>query len=58
MIEIQLQWSLGIYKHRGTPGVGLWHPDTPENRQILEAVRDAGNETFGPGTHWIAERNA
>lgn len=58
MIEIQLQWSRGIYKPKGTSGAGLWHPDTPENRRILEAVRDAGNDVFGPGTHWIAERLA
>ena len=59
MNEIQLRWEVGS---RQSPpeksGAGLWHPDTPENRVTLEAVRDAGNETYGDGTHWIAERRA
>lgn len=57
MKEIQLRWmvSRGAMRKRG---FGIWHPDTPDNRKTLEAVRDAGNETFGDGTHWIVEREA
>ena len=58
MIEIQLRWLVGSPDAPVKRGVGIWHPDTPENREALEAVRDAGNDTFGPGTHWIVERTA
>ncbi len=58
MIEIRLRWTKGQSKETGTPGVGLWHPDTPENRETLRIVMWAGNETFGEGTHWIEEREA
>ena len=58
MIEIQLRWLVGNPDAPTKSGVGLWHPDTPDNREMLEAVRDAGNETFGAGTHWIVERTA
>ena len=52
MIEIQLRWLVGSPDAPVKRGVGLWHPDTPDNREALEAVRDVGNETFGAGTHW------
>jgi hypothetical protein len=59
MKEIRLRWSAGMSKEDGTPGIGgLWHPDTPENRETLEQCMAAGNETYGPGTHWIEEREA
>lgn len=59
MTEIQLRWL--VVDDSGEPrksGVGLWLPESPENRETLELVRDAGNETFGDGTHWIVERIA
>lgn len=67
MKEIRLRWSQDIATDdeqltvEGVPahhGAGLWHPDTPENRQALEQVRKAGNETYGADTHWIEEREA
>ena len=37
---------------------GLWFPDTPANRELLNTVLDCGEEAFGTGTHWIEERQA
>ncbi len=37
---------------------GLWHPDTPENRETLIIVMESGNESYGPESHWIEERQA
>lgn len=59
MNEIQLRWEVGTSKQPPHKvGAGLWHPDTSQNREMLEIVRDAGNETYGAGTHWIADRRA
>lgn len=37
---------------------GLWHPDPPENRETLIIVMESGNESHGPDSHWIEEREA
>jgi hypothetical protein len=37
---------------------GLWHPDTPENRETLTVVMESGNEFYGPDSNWIDERKA
>jgi hypothetical protein len=37
---------------------GLWHSDTPENRETLIIVMESGNESYGPDSHWIEERQA
>ena len=59
MQEIRLRWSEGFREEDGSPkDGGLWHPDTPENRETLELLMESGNETYGPGTHWIEEREA
>jgi hypothetical protein len=59
MQEIRLRWSKGFRKDDGSPNDGgVWHPDTPENRKTLELVMESGNETYGPGTHWLEEREA
>lgn len=60
MAEIRVAWSLiGRTDPTGRPiQAGLWHPDNNENRRTLQAVVDAGNETYGLGTHWIEEREA
>ena len=38
------------------PGGGVWHPDTPGNREALNTIAEAGNRNYGAGTHWIVER--
>ncbi len=59
MIEIQLRLEVGSRERPPHKvGAGLWHPDTPANREELEILRDAGNQIYGKGTHWIAERQA
>lgn len=37
---------------------GLWHPDTLENREILTIATESDNESYGPNSHWIEERQA
>ena len=39
------------------PGGGVWHPDTPGNREALNTIAEAGNRAYGAGTHWISERS-
>lgn len=60
MKEIRLRWSIvGRESIIDEPiQAGLWFPDTPENRRDLEIIAEAGNHTYGPGTHWIEEREA
>ena len=46
---VRLEWRMG-----GESGHGDWfHVD---DRPMLEAHVIAHNRTYGPGTHWIAER--
>lgn len=56
--QIRVCWS--IIGRTGTDGLpnngGIWHPDTPEFRRDLQIVAESGNEAYGPGTHWIEER--
>jgi hypothetical protein len=60
MIEIRVAWSItGRMNSRGIPiQAGLWFTDTPDNRRDLEAIAEAGNHTYGAGTHWVEERRA
>jgi len=63
MQEIRLRWSKGIERKLSDPiertqGAGLWFPDNPENRSLLETIRECGVNAFGEGTHWIEERQA
>lgn len=60
MTEIRVAWSVaGRTDQTGRPiQAGIWHPDNAENRRTLQAIVDAGNETYGPGTHWIEEHEA
>lgn len=60
MKEIRLAWNVvGRENQIGEPIMaGVWHPDTPENRRDLEIMAEAGNDAYGPGSHWIEEREA
>lgn len=58
-LEIRLCWSRRILRDDGSPGDGgLWHPDTPENRETQRIAMEAGSHVFGLGTHWIEVREA
>jgi len=63
MLEIRLRWLSEVQKDPSdtmekTPGTGLWFPDTPDNRSMLETIRGCCEESFGEGTHWIESRQA
>ncbi len=36
---------------------GLWIPESAAAREAIEVLAAAGNERYGPGTHWVEERN-
>lgn len=52
--ELAERWRIADEPIQG----GLWHPDTPENRETLAIVTESGNESYGPDSHWIEERQA
>lgn len=58
--EIRMGWSVVGRRNAANKPIqaGLWQPDTPKNRKELALLADAGNEAYGPGTHWIEERAA
>jgi hypothetical protein len=37
---------------------GLWTTESLEAREAFEMLVEAGNECYGPGTHWIEAREA
>jgi len=39
------------------PQHGLWIPDSTAAREAFEVLAAAGNERYGPGTHWVEERD-
>lgn len=59
-VEIRMGWSVVGRRNAANKPIqaGLWQPDTPKNRKELAIIVDAGNEAYGPGTHWIEERAA
>ena len=36
---------------------GLWMPESPAAREAFKVLAAAGNERYGPGTHWVEERH-
>lgn len=60
MREIRLAWSVVGRESIAGEEIygGLWTPKTEQTVHDLEIVRDSGNEAYGPGTHWIEEREA
>jgi hypothetical protein len=61
MKEIRLRWIAGEAHIEAEsaprrPCGGLWRPDTPENRETLQKIVEAAVEAYGPGSHWIEER--
>lgn len=60
LIEILLGWSVVGRRNSANKPIqaGLWQPDTSENRKALNIIAESGNEAYGPGTHWIEEREA
>ena len=59
MKQIRLCWTTQVshLKHE-IQTTAEWTPTTPHLRQDYEIMVRAGNEVFGPGTHWIEELEA
>jgi hypothetical protein len=59
---IRLRWRADIVhdaeSEEQRPDCGPWFPRTPENLRMLRIMRQYGIGTFGPGSHWIEEREA
>jgi hypothetical protein len=57
MKEIRLCWSSMVshLKHEIQPTAN-WQPRSNDLRLDYEIIARAGNEVYGPETHWIEER--
>jgi len=55
-----VRWTVGLHENDiGLPtDGGTWFPDNESNRRDLEIIVEAGNEAYGPGTHWLEWRQA
>lgn len=60
MNEIRVRWQMGLHEYAaGNPSDGgVWFPDTPESWRDIEIIVEAGCETYGPGSHWLEQRQA
>ncbi|HEY3432249.1 MAG TPA: hypothetical protein VGK09_06840 [Rhodocyclaceae bacterium] len=58
MNEIRVAWNIIGRRSIANESIqgGLWHPDTPENRETLAIVMASSNEYYGHDFHWIEER--
>jgi hypothetical protein len=59
MIEIRLCWLPGVV-HRKDDHVesgGKWMRATLQVRSDMKTLLEIATEIYGPGTHWIEERN-
>ncbi len=58
MKEIRLIWRSKPAEKPDEPrGRTPWHPDSPEWRDMLTTLAEAGTDVFGRGTHWVEERD-
>ena len=56
--EMRLCWSNSIsHTAHDISLTNEWQPHFPGEHFDLEIMRRAGNEVYGPGTHWIELRN-
>ena len=60
MTEIRVRWNIvGRVNQVGEEIFGgVWTPDSPEARRDYETIVEVGNEVYGPGSHWLEEREA
>ena len=60
MTEIRVRWNIVGRENRIYEEIfgGVWAPDTPENRQDYKTIVEVGCEVYGPGSHWLEEREA
>ena len=58
MKEVQLCWTEGTRPPlRNNQHCGPWMIKSKASLDVLETLRLAGCATFGPGSHWLAERD-
>ena len=58
MNEIRICWDVNS-KPSATEcaqNAGHWHPDSPNNREMLKIILESAIEIHGVGTHWIETR--
>lgn len=59
MTEIRLCWRPDIVHHEDTLRFSQeWLEATPKNRRAVELVLNVALDVYGPGSHWIEERDA
>lgn len=59
MKEIRLCWAEHVVHHEDrVKDGGLWTPATEEACRDFQIVAETGNEIYGPGSHWVEEREA
>lgn len=58
MSEIRICWNVNdkVSQLDEPCHGGNWHPDSPENREMLRILVEFDNEVHGLGTRWIEER--
>lgn len=58
LFEIRLRWSDEVVQEQPARCDGLWLPDLPRNRILLNEAMALGNRLYGDETHWIEQRQA
>lgn len=57
MKEIRLRWQYTLPDQTTvTQGKSQWFPLSADWHQVIETMKDAGNDVFGAETHWVEER--
>jgi hypothetical protein len=57
--KIRICWSEAVTLTKLSRSEGrLWIPETPQNLEDFEVIVEAGNQSFGTGSHWIDRRKA
>lgn len=59
MLQLRLCWNDDVRRLKAESERGsAWAPASEELRHYFEAMVQAGNAVFGPGTHWLEQRHA
>lgn len=57
--EMRLCWSAGVlHSAHDIARTNEWQPFSEVERLDLDIMMRAGNEVYGPGTHWIELRTS
>lgn len=59
MLQLRLCWNDDVRRLKAESERGSsWAPSSEELLNYYEAMVEAGNTVFGPGTHWLEQRHA